>query len=169
MKRSKVCKSIFGLKLAALGCFFCSAVWMCMFAIFILPGRIASSGAEGPGAIVAIFGVGVAIAVVIAITMMFTVGILVLLLCNVIFVAKECKYSPYNENGENNRKKYIGFRIAGDVIYAVAAIVLIWLSVSFKIEGLPSLLTAALGIMAALTAEIFAKVFRKRTDGEITE
>ena len=86
MKRSKVCKSIFGLKLAALGCFFCSAVWMCMFAIFILPGRIASSGAEGPGAIVAIFGVGVAIAVVIAITMMFTVGILVLLLCNVIFV-----------------------------------------------------------------------------------
>lgn len=162
MKRSKVCKSIFGLKLAALGCFFCSAVWMCMFAIFILPGRIASSGAEGPGAIVAIFGVGVAIAVVIAITMMFTVGILVLLLCNVIFVAKECKYSPYNENGENNRKKYIGFRIAGDVIYAVAAIVLIWLSVSFKIEGLPSLLTAALGIMAALTAEILQKFFEKR-------
>lgn len=169
MKRSKVCKSIFGLKLAALGCFFCSAVWMCMFAIFILPGRIASSGAEGPGAIVAIFGVGVAIAVVIAITMMFTVGILVILLCNVIVVAKEFKYSPYNENGENNRKKYIGFRIAGDVIYAVAAIVLIWLSVSFKIEGLPSLLTAALGIMAALTAEIFAKVFRKKADGEITE
>ena len=159
MKRSKVCKSIFGLKLAALGCFFCSAVWMCMFAIFILPERIASSGAEGPGAIVGIFGVGVAIAVVIAITMMFTVGILVILLCNVVFVAKECKYSPYNENGENNRKKYIGFRIAGDVIYAVAAIVLIWLSVSFKIEGLPSL----------LTAEIFAKVFRKKADGEITE
>ena len=101
--------------------------------------------------------------------MMFTVGILVILLCNVIFVAKECKYSPYNENGENNRKKYIGFRIAGDVIYAVAAIVLIWLSVSFKIEGLPSLLTAVLGIMAALTAEIFAKVFRKKADGEITE
>lgn len=169
MKRSKVCRSIFGLKLAAIGCFFCSAVWLCMFAMFILPGRIASTGAEGPGAIVSIFGVGVAIAVVIAITMLFTAGILVLLLCNVLFVVKECKHSPYNENGEDNRKKYIGFRIAGDVIYAVAAIVLIWLSVSFEIEGLPSFLTAMLGIMATLTAEIFAKVFRKKADGEITE
>ena len=100
---------------------------------------------------------------------MIAVGVLVLLLCNIIFVVKECKYSPYNENEDYNRKKYIGFRIAGDVIYAVAAIVLIWLSVSFGIQGLPSLLTAVIGIMATLAAEILAKVFRKKTDTEITE
>lgn len=169
MKRSKVCRSIFGLKLAALGCFFCSAVWLCMFALFILPGRISSSGGEGAGAIIVGFGVGVAIAVVIALTMMIAVAVLVLLLCNIIFVVKECKYSPYNENEDFNRKKYIGFRIAGDVIYAVAAIVLIWLSISFGIQGLPSLLTAVIGIMATLAAEILAKVFRKKTDTEITE
>ncbi len=167
MKSLKVYKSVFGLKLAALGCFFCSAVWLCMFALFILPGRIASSGAEGPGAIVGIFGVGVAIAVVIAITMLITAGVLVLLLCTAIFVVKERKYSPYNESEEKNRKKYIGFRIAGDVIYAVSAIVLVWLAVSFGIQGLPSSLTAGLGILAALAAEILTIVFHEKQDPEI--
>ena len=169
MGKLKVCRSIFGFKLAALGCFFCSAVWLCIFALFILPDRIASSGGEGAGAIVVGFGVGVAIAVVITITIMIAVGVLVLLFFNIIFVVKERNYSPYNEKEDYNRKKYIGFRIAGDVIYAVAAIVLIWLSVSFGIQGLPSLLTAVLGFLATLAAEIFAKVFRKKTDAEITE
>ena len=160
----KVCKSVFWLKFASVICFICSAVWVCVYALALLPGKIAEMGAEGMGAVIGILGAGIAIAVVIVILMLIACVLTVLLLCALALVVKERKYSPYNESGETDIKKYIGFRIAADVIFVLAAAVLLWIAVPFGVWGLPSTLTAGLGFLSAVAAEIVPLFFKGKDD-----
>ena len=145
-------------------CFICSAVWVCVYALALLPGKIAEMGAEGMGAVIGILGAGIAIAVVIVILMLIACVLTVLLLCALALVVKERKYSPYNESGETDKKKYIGFRIAADVIFVLAAAVLLWIAVPFGVWGLPSTLTAGLGFLSAVAAEIVPLFFKGKDD-----
>lgn len=160
----KVCKSVFWLKFASVICFICSAVWVCVYALALLPGKIAETGAEGVGAVIGVLGAGIAIAVVIVILMLIACVLMALLLCALALVVKERKYSPYNESGETDKKKYIGFRIAADVIFVLAAAVLLWIAVPFGVWGLPSTLTAGLGFLSAVVAEIVPLFFKGKDD-----
>ena len=58
MKNSKVCKSVFGLKLAALGLFFCAVMWVSIYAVVMLPEQLREIDAQGAGAVIAVFGAG---------------------------------------------------------------------------------------------------------------
>ncbi len=165
----KVCKSVFWLKLASVICFICSAAWVCVYALALLPGKIAETGGEGMGAVIGAFGAGLAIAVVIAILLLIACVLTVLLLCALALIVKERKYSPYNERGETNKKKYIGFRIAADVIFVLAAAVLLLIAIPFGAWGLPSTLMAGLGILSAVAAEILPLFFKGKVEEAMEE
>lgn len=167
MKNSKVCKSVFGLKLAALGLFFCAVMWVSIYAVVMLPEQLSEIDAQGAGAVIAVFGAGIATAVVIVIILLAMAAAVILLIAALIVTLKENKYSPLRESAEGERKKYIAFRVVGDIICALTAAFLLYLSVSFGENGLPSLLTACLGLASLLAAEILPCVFKDEKGSDI--
>ena len=161
MSERKFCQINFWLKLCCAILLFIAAVWLCIYASVYLPQKIGAQ-ASGAGAFVAIFGTGIAIAVAISVTFLISAGSIVLSLSAVIFAVKEYKYSPLNINGENNNKRYLGFRIASDALLALSAVVLLSLAISFGPAALLSLFSSILSIVLIIAAEIMQEINLRR-------
>ena len=165
MSDRRFCQIVFWLKLCSAILLFIAAVWLCIYASVYLPQKIGTR-ASGAGAIFAIFGAGVAVAVVIALTLLISAGVIILLVCAVIFIAKERSHSPFNEGSNNHPKRYLGFRIAADIVLSLSSVIVLFFSISFGVGALISSLFTAFSIVLVVVAEIMQgmNLRRKNTD-----
>lgn len=161
MSGKNAAKLCFWFKTAAAVLFLAALAGLCYYSISVLPERI-KEGVEGSGAPVfaAVFGGGIAIAVVIALTILFCGIAAVFSVCAAVFAFVERRCSPLS--GSSRKKTYLGFRIASDVLLALGFAFVLFQSLPLGANALFSTLTAFAGAAAVIAAEVRQGVALKR-------
>ena len=160
MSGKNAAKLCFWFKTAAAVLFLAALAGLCYYSMSVLPERV-KEGVEGSGApVFAAFGGGIAIAVVIALTILFCGIAAVFSVCAAVFAFVERRCSPLS--GSPRRKTYLGFRIASDVLLALGLVFVLFQSLPLGADALFSTLTAFAGAAAVIAAEVWQGVALKR-------
>ena len=164
MREERICRTVFLCRIAAAVLLFCAAVGLCVYATVWLPKNI-DGQAGGAGAFAAALGAGLALAAVIAVIYLICAVLTVVLLCAAVFSVKEHKYSPLNAEG-GSRKRHLGYRIAADALFVIAAAALLAIGIPFGAAALCPVLVAAFGAACAAAAEAVQTVAIRRKGRE---
>lgn len=169
MKRERIHKHIFRLKMLVAGLIFLMAVWI-FFDTFILLPRSITPGAEGLEAIFVGFASGIALAVVMAFSIIVA-GVAILLLgFGVIVCIKERKYNPLAGGKAADPRRYKTCRILADVLLIVSIGVVtvyhcfITANQAVLFIGGVSVSAAAFGIL--IFTEVLAEIAAKQMNNE---
>ena len=153
MDKAQARRSVFALKLAAVGLNIFSVVWLCVYTFVFFPKTMQVHPDSLVGVFAAAFASGIAVAVILVIILYASVAAAVFAGCGGVCAGLEKKYSPLG--GKEIRKRFWGYRIAGDFLLAAAGVIALVFGFSLgKASVLPLLpsLIAAFAVFAAIAA-----------------